>query len=250
MKIKAACISSAGRVRSKNEDNFYFDGRCLPQDNNGTAQALSANVSDNDLLCVFDGMGGHEAGEVASFIAASETRACVADGKSNAEPPRRMLNELTLRLNDRVFLCGKLEKQGLPMGTTEVMLKFCGDDVFVCNVGDSPAFRVRDDELTKLSVDHVEMLPHGCKHKPRLMQTLGMDPEEIAIEPSIAKCAMEKGDIYLICSDGLTDMVGAEEICAVLKKYASTKKAAEALLQAAMDNGGKDNITIILCKVG
>lgn len=76
-----------------------------------------------------------------------------------------------------------------------------------------------------------------------------MNPEEITLEPYIGKCKIKRGDQYLICSDGLTDMVSKTDICAILKSCASTKKAVETLLKTALENGGKDNVTVILCRV-
>lgn len=248
--IKAACLSSVGRVRGKNEDNFYFNGRYMQQNNNGTADAVLTFGLQNDeaLLCVYDGMGGHEAGEVASYLAASETDKYIRQNNSASFLPC-FLSDLALRLNTIIFDAGRGSLSSVPMGTTGVMLRFSGDEAFLCNVGDSPAFLWRDNALVKLSVDHVETLPSGCKNKPRLTQNLGMDPTEIRIEPYTDKFKTKSGDWYLLCSDGLTDMVGEPAICSVLEECASPKKAAEKLLQAALSNGGKDNITIILCKI-
>lgn len=250
MNIKAACISSVGNVREKNEDNLFFNGRYLPQDNDGIKHPIGINTfSPEALFCVYDGMGGHEAGEVASFIAASETGAFMEKRKNLIFPPRKLLTELTLHLNDSIFGYGDRSTASLPMGTTGVMLCFSFDNVYVCNVGDSPAFRLRDNELLQLSFDHVETLPAGSKRKPRLTQSLGMNPDEITLEPYIGKCKIKRGDQYLICSDGLTDMVSKTDICAILKSCASTKKAVETLLKTALENGGKDNVTVILCRV-
>ena len=251
MIVKAACASSVGRVRTNNEDNLYFNGKYLPQQNEGIKRPLSMTVPDGEcMFCVYDGMGGHESGEVASFIAASETKRYIDEHECLIIPTRQMLEELTARINENVFKAGRNKGGRLSMGTTGVMLKFMDDEVYVCNVGDSPAFRLRDSELLQLSVDHVENVSVKPGRKPALTQGFGMDPEEIRIEPHIAKGELEPGDQYLLCSDGLTDMVSKVEICSILKSCTNVKRAARKLVQKALDNGGKDNITVILCQIG
>lgn len=174
MNIKAACISSVGNVREKNEDNLFFNGRYLPQDNDGIKHPIGINTfSPEALFCVYDGMGGHEAGEVASFIAASETGAFMEKRKNLIFPPRKLLTELTLHLNDSIFGYGDRSTASLPMGTTGVMLCFSFDNVYVCNVGDSPAFRLRDNELLQLSFDHVETLPAAASASQGLPKAWG-----------------------------------------------------------------------------
>ena len=85
--------------------------------------------------------------------------------------------------------------------------------------------------------------------KPRLTQYIGLDPEEKMIEPSSAKEKLQQGDRYLLCSDGLTDMLGNLTLCSILKNSATVQQGVEALMDAALERGGRDNITIILVEV-
>ena len=106
--------------------------------------------------------------------------------------------------------------------------------------------------LEKLSEDHVEgMYSIGRtkkNKKPGLIQYLGMDPEEILLEPTIHCSDLQKGDTYLLCSDGLTDMVTEADIASLLNKAADAEEATTGLVDMALENGGKDNITAIVCK--
>ena len=123
---------------------------------------------------------------------------------------------------------------------------------YLCNIGDSKAFHFDGEKLEQISVDHCAATFYG--EKPPLSQNLGIPPAEMMIEPHYARGYYHAGDIYLLCSDGLTDMVSIEEIAKILTETAAggntdVSNAAEKLLQKALDNGGRDNITIILCRV-
>lgn len=242
MKIKAVCVSHVGLRRTNNEDNYYFNGRFMSKDNNGTGGVVTARVNGgaNGLFAVFDGMGGHQAGELASYTAASY----VAQNHGNLP---QNLSGMLVSASEEVFRCG-MQSGNSDMGTTAVVLYFEGDNVHACNLGDSPAYRLRGGSLQKLTVDHVEELPAGSRHKPRLTQCLGIDPTELLLQPSLAKDTVKAGDMYLLCSDGLTDMVAEADICAIMQKGLSLQKVAENLLQAALNGGGIDNTTIIVCK--
>lgn len=85
--------------------------------------------------------------------------------------------------------------------------------------------------------------------KPRLTQYIGLEPEEVLIEPSYASVKLQEGDRYLLCSDGLTDMLDSLSICSILKNSATVEQGAEMLMEAALEHGGRDNITIILVEV-
>ena len=139
------------------------------------------------------------------------------------------------------------------VGTTGVMLCFSEDEVYCGNVGDSRAYRFHRSALFQLSTDHNDakfLRDHGVVgRKPRLTQYIGLDPEEMMIEPSYAKEKLQQGDRYLLCSDGLTDMLDNLTLCSILKNSATVQQGVEALMDAALERGGRDNITIILVEV-
>ena len=132
------------------------------------------------------------------------------------------------------------------MGTTAAMLLFSKKDITLCNIGDSKVFSFSEGELEQISKDHVVISAFGTK--PPLSQSLGIPPNELLIEPYLAQGRYKNGDIYLICSDGLTDMVMLDEIRGILVNY-SIQEASSALVSKALENGGRDNITIILLGV-
>ncbi len=248
--IQAAAGCHKGRIRRNNEDNLYFDGKILPEIHSGLSHPVrkKASADQNPVFGVFDGMGGEENGERASYLAAMTFSNLIQDTKEYLVNPREFLASACETMNEAVLAESKQSEEGI-MGTTASILYFTNDEVYACNLGDTKAFRLRDNMLIQLTKDHVEYQSENAKTKPRLTQYLGIDPEELTIVPYIAKGELQEGDIYLICSDGLTDMVSNIEICAILKESISLKRCVEKLIDLANKSGGKDNITIILCRV-
>ncbi len=250
MIIESACGCNPGRIRQNNEDNFYFSGRIMPQENMGlkTVYVQKMDTSDMPLFAVFDGMGGEASGEVASFISAETMVKGAEQMKKYLLSPRPFLEKLCADMNRAV--CEESSKLTFGrMGSTVASILFWGDMAYACNIGDSRIYRFRDHELLQISTDHVENLPANSKHKAGLMQFLGMPEDEIRLEPSISKGELARGDKFLICSDGVTDMLSNIEICSIMKDHQSVKRIAEELIKQSMKNGGKDNITAIVCKV-
>ena len=252
-RIEAACGCNVGRRRAGNEDNFYFDGRILPRDNDG----LRAAGMEEDLkreLCygVFDGMGGESYGEEASYLAAETVKGSTKLLADFFYPPKKYLSNLVEEMNGAV--CRRAEELACSrMGSTAVMLYFSGRFAYVCNVGDSKAFRLRRDEFLQISRDHTDaafLEEHGIRgRKPSLTQHLGIWPQEMVLEPYIAKGELQDGDQYLLCSDGLTDMVGNVDICAVMKETDDVRECVDLLIGKALENGGRDNVTAIVIRV-
>lgn len=240
-RILYSCVSHPGKVRRVNQDNFICNGKYLQIEGGNLSFPLCGTCvsADNPLFGIFDGMGGEQCGEVAAYIAAlrASTLAVHGDGQ-------KALAAFCQRTNQAI--CNFSARNGVSSaGTTAAMLLF-GKKLILCNIGDSKVFRFRCGELEQLSTDHVCMAPFGVK--PPLSQNLGIPPEETKIEPYFLKTAYAAGDVYLICSDGLTDMLANEEIKNVLASVPA-ESAAEQLLEQALEKGGKDNTTIILCKV-
>lgn len=247
--IEAACGCDIGKKRSNNEDNFCFGGKCLGPDDDGLQEPICMEVPLESGLCfaVFDGMGGEAFGEVASHRAAQQMlRSCRT--WTDTLLPKRYLERLTAQLNDAVVEAQR-ERNTSRMGTTMAALYFSGGHAYACNVGDSRIFRSRNGGAMQISVDHVAERP-GMEHrKAPLTQYLGIDPEEMRLEPHIFKGELVRGDIYLICSDGLTDMLTDWEISEILHESENADSCVRDLIRTALDNGGRDNITAIVCKL-
>ncbi len=252
--LNAACACNIGLVRMNNEDNFLFDGKCMEAENRGLKKPVFSNLSLSDApvcLAVFDGMGGEEFGELAAFAAAKSLKESLTRLSDFVVPEKRFLSESCQSMNCAVY--EKAQELGAShMGTTSAILLFSGHDVYACNLGDSKAFRFRNGEFMQLTRDHTDadfFQEKGIQRKPPLTQYLGIDPEEIQIIPHIAKGTILTGDQYLICSDGLTDMLSNVEICSIMSLAESVEACVETLVNQALKRGGKDNITVIVARV-
>ncbi|MCR4740016.1 MAG: protein phosphatase 2C domain-containing protein [Lachnospiraceae bacterium] len=242
--VSYCLICDIGKIRKINQDNFIADGVYLKNHESSMGEPLrgESDAGKDLLLGVFDGMGGEECGEMASLIASEcAARTVRADGTA----PVDLLLDLCTRANERIYRYAA-DNNIESMGTTGAMLYFSKDGISLCNIGDSRIFRFVSGELKQISIDHVA--PYKIGGKPPLSQNLGIPPEEMQIDPYVATGEYWDGDVYLICSDGLTDMVQEDEIARVLSAY-SIWDAVPKLLREAIENGGKDNITIILCRV-
>lgn len=248
--IEAACGCHTGRIRRNNEDNFYFDGRCLEAVHNGLPNpvCIEMPVKNGLSMAVFDGMGGENFGEIASFTAAKTMQQMERTLADFFLPERKYLNRLVSRLNEAVVAAEK-ELMTDRMGTTMAALYFTTRYVYVCNVGDSRVYRLRSGQFQQISEDHVAHLPGMTRRKAPLTQHLGIDPEEMMIEPYVAKGELKPGDQYLICSDGVTDMLTNIEIADILLRTADADSCVRELIREALEHGGRDNITAILCRI-
>lgn len=240
--ISYCCVSHIGNVRSMNQDNFICDGRYMDTNDTGITFPLCGTKLSYDMSIfgIFDGMGGEECGEVASYIGAKN--ACdIKIGKDATADLAQFCHKANHDICDYATL-----NEVSAMGTTAAILVFTDKEIALCNIGDSKIFRLCDGTLEQISKDHVAVSAFGVK--PPLSQNLGIPPDELVIDPYLARGTYHDGDVYLICSDGLTDMVTTEEISAVLKE-GCIRKGVETLLSKALENGGKDNITIILLEI-
>ena len=200
------------------------------------------------FVAVMDGMGGESFGECASFAAAESLKSAERRLRSFFVPEKRFLEDTVQRLNEAVVSKTK-ELQTDHMGSTLAMLYFTRNQVYSCNLGDSRTFRLRDGEFQQLSRDHVERHAHPGEEKARLSQYLGIDPEEYLIEPHIAKGDLKRGDRYLICSDGITDMLSNLEIVGIFLSAEDSEACVQKLIDAALEKGGRDNATAIVCRI-
>ncbi len=248
--VSSALVCHTGLIRGSNEDNFLFSGLSLRQENDGLSKPLVRAGSTERLLtfAVFDGMGGEEYGEAASFTAARESFLTL---RGQRDVDQGLLEQAVQSLNAAVFRQGQ-SLGAASMGTTLVMVCMEGELAWVCNLGDSRIYLLREENLYQLSRDHTDaqaLLERGIQRKPRLTQHLGMDPEEILLQPYIAPVALQTGDRWLLCSDGVTDMLSDQEIWEVMSTYQDCEASALALRDQALARGGRDNLTAIVCRV-
>ena len=248
--IQAACGCHTGKVRRNNEDNFYFDGKCLEKINSGTKNPILIEEALKNGLCfsVFDGMGGEHFGEEASYAAARQMQQTERALRDFFIPERKYLLRLAEQLDSAVAALQE-EFKTEHIGTTMVSLYFSGRYVYVCNVGDSRAYRLRSGEFLQLSQDHLIKREGKDLKKAPLSQYLGYGSEDTQIDPYIAKGKVQKGDMYLLCSDGLTDMLTNFEISDIMLNSEDADSCVDKLIRAAMEHGGRDNIPAIVCKL-
>jgi len=261
MVLEAVALCHVGRVRQNNEDNFYLQGKVRQNLALQYAEESYKGSVNQGLFAVADGMGGEADGELASLVTVQSLRACALEDVY--ETAMESIGEANEMLCDEM-----LQNGGKRMGSTLAALYVDGDRAIACNVGDSRIYLMRDGHLTQQSVDHTivqQMVDMGAitkeqarTHKRRhvLSQNIGIFPEELVIEPYFTEpISLLPGDIYLLCSDGLTDMVTDEEIREVLwedmiKVPSKTfEQQAKQLIDLALQHGGKDNVTVMLVKI-
>jgi Serine/threonine protein phosphatase len=251
LRFEAACYSHIGNLRSNNQDNFLFSGTILPADNHGSGDVMSqqGDLTAHRCFAVLDGMGGEANGEQAAFLAAQTLQ---INEPSLQQNPMEELKHSCLQANERICQASTSFGGGR-MGSTAAIALFYENQGWFCNVGDSRIFRLRDSILTQISEDHTDAnLMHELGisgRKPHLTQHLGIWPDEMELEPYITSFPIEAGDQYLLCSDGLTDMVQLQELTKYLSGEASSSDAVGQLAELALINGGRDNVTIIICQI-
>jgi PPM family protein phosphatase len=235
MRLVFAAATDVGRMRKNNEDSY---------------------LSAEPVAAVADGMGGHSAGEVASAIAIEELAALGERGPwENETAATDDLKQAILRANRRIREMAASDRKLNGMGTTLVALLQDGDMVHVANVGDSRGYLLRQGELSQVTVDHSlvqelvddgRLSPEDAERHPQrsvITRALGIDPE---VEFDLFTYKLQVGDRLLLCSDGLSDVVEPTQIRNVLLRVRSPQKAARQLITVANEQGGPDNITVIV----
>ena len=242
LKFEYFYTSHIGKCRRVNQDNFFSNGHLMPAENTGTNGIIEAIAfpEDEPVFAIFDGMGGEECGEVAAYIAAEEMQ-----NYSFEEGMEKGFFDFCASANRKI--CQYTQDNGISsMGTTAAIMRFAKKDSCLCNIGDSKVFLLDKKQLVQISYDHVGIAAFG--RKPPLSQNLGIPEDEMIIEPYVARGSYRDGDVYLICSDGVTDMLPLEEIQRILVEHPG-REAAQMLLDGALENGGRDNTTLILIYV-
>jgi PPM family protein phosphatase len=226
----------------------------------GTDTGLQRRANEDSLLArsplfvVADGMGGAQAGEVASRVAVESFRAGLGDPAS----PERDLAEHALRANARIHELSQSNAEQAGMGTTLTAVYVGPEEIAIAHVGDSRAYCLRDGELLRLTDDHSlvdEMIREGRltpeeaeEHPQRSIITRALGPEE-TVEVDTRSFRARAGDVYLLCSDGLTSMVPEARLAEILRAHVRLRDAGEALIREANNAGGRDNITVILLRL-
>jgi protein phosphatase len=213
-----------------------------------------ALLARSPLFVVADGMGGAQAGEVASQIAVDHFRR----GLEQTSDPEHALAEVARAANARIYERSHTHSEQAGMGTTLTAVYVGEDEVSIAHVGDSRAYLLRDGELTRLTEDHSlvdELMRQGrltpeeaVEHPQRSVITRALGPEG-TVEVDTHTFSARAGDVYLVCSDGLTSMVSEDELAATLTSSRSLQAAGEALISAANAAGGRDNITVVLLRL-
>lgn len=242
--IRFSCVSHVGKSRKINQDNFLCNGYYMQVEKNQVSSSVQGEISLKNnpvIMGIFDGLGGEECGEVASYIAARNFSRAIFSENIIFD-----LEKLYFDTNEKI--CDYItENQLRSMGTTAAALVFAKKEIILSNIGDSKIFLFSNKKLEQISKDHVIDTLMFVGKSP-LTQNLGIPSSELIIEPYIARGYYNKGDVYLICSDGLTDMLTMKEIENILSNHAF-EKVSSILLDRALENGGKDNITIIVCQI-
>jgi PPM family protein phosphatase len=231
---ESAGRTDPGRVRRRNEDTF---------------------VLDPPLFAVADGMGGAQAGEVASRLTAAAFREY---HEADQLPPNERLQAIIQEANRRIYERARTDSDVSGMGTTVTAALLTGGRVTLGHVGDSRAYRIRDGELEQLTEDHSlvadlmrsgSLTPEEAEAHPQrsvITRALGTDPE---VDVDTVSVETEVGDLFLLCSDGLTTMVADDDILGILSAAPSLDDAAKELVRAANTGGGEDNVTVVLFRV-
>lgn len=247
--IDYAYTCHMGKVRANNEDNFWCCGTQLPAENQGIEGVHSGKISQCRLpaLAVFDGMGGESCGEIAAYLAAEEFGKYYGKNKKYIrKSAAKFIQEACLNMNEAVERYSLDNRVGC-MGTTMALTIFAPEAVYACNLGDSRIYQSYDGQFRQISKDHV--LGDRMFGKAPLTQYLGMTEEDLALEPWVAAAEYLPKSRYLMCSDGMTDMLSDGEIADILTREIPVDETVDILLERTLLKGGKDNVTIVLCEI-
>lgn len=247
------CSSHTGCVRDHNEDNFSFFGVTLPMEHQTLdgRYAKEGECRMTPLVGVFDGMGGQARGELASFIAAEGLSELALKGVG-AGWDEESLTDVLCKLNTAVVRAGA-SNHATSTGSTAVLLALVEGEFLVANLGDSPAFLLRDGCLRELTERHTEaklLESLGVTNRrPRLLQYLGIPEDEFVLEPHIARESAQEGDVILLCTDGLTDVVAEDDMVTAIGDGADLRSAYAGLCDKVLSAGAHDNFTVLLCRL-
>jgi PPM family protein phosphatase len=250
-KISSVALTDTGKIRDHNEDMIGAEG-------------------DIGLFVLADGMGGYNAGEVASGIAVKTITNLVRDAVGREDltapdpatglsRPSIILRDAIHRANKIIYHTSKTQPQCEGMGTTVVACIFYDNKISMAHVGDSRLYRLRDNRFEQMTLDHSllqELVDRGfysqeeaqrATNKNYVTRALGV---EQTVEVEINEQPVHKSDYYVLCSDGLSDMIEDEDIHLTISTFsANLDTVAKQLIQLSNDNGGRDNISVIMTHI-
>lgn len=240
MIIEMVGLTHQGMVRDNNEDNI----------------SLSPDMA---LAVLADGMGGHQAGEVASGLAVEVVRRFFENlVEKDSKPSLDLIDESIRLANSAIYDVAQENSDCAGMGTTVVAVAFNGNHIYIGHVGDSRLYRLRGGTLEQITEDHSvvqELVSRGfmtreeasmSMNKNLVTRALGIDRE---VEATLADEVWMNEDLYLLCSDGLTDVVPDQQIEAILNQGINAlERAADQLVEQANEAGGPDNISVVLVR--
>ena len=232
--VEEVGLTDVGRQRQSNEDSFY---------------------EAPPVFAVADGMGGARAGEVASRMAVE----AFGESPDHRTEPEALLERIARNANRRIYELARSDEAYRGMGTTLTAVIVDGREIAVGHVGDSRLYRLRGGAFEQLTDDHSlvgglvrlgQLTPEEAEHHPQRSVILRAVGVEANVEVDVVQHELEPGDVYLACSDGLTGMVRDVVITETLGMFSSLSEAAEMLIELANAAGGRDNITVVLFRIG
>ncbi len=250
-KFRTVGVSDTGRIREHNEDTIGTDG-------------------DIGLVVLADGMGGYKAGEVASGITVRTVMSLLKDAVDREDlslhddemglsRPGILLRDAIQRANKLIYQTAKTQTHCEGMGTTVVAGLFFDDKLTIAHVGDSRLYRFRTGKLEQVTRDHSllqELIARGfytpeeaqrAAAKNYVTRALGV---EATVDVEVTEVPVHKEDLYLLCSDGLSDMVEDDDIQLTINTFgANLETLAKQLILLSNDNGGRDNVSVVLVRV-
>jgi len=239
VQVKAAGISHIGKIRANNEDAYYLDEK-------------------HKLIAVADGMGGHKAGEIASRIAIEAITSLVDINDQSSIMPAEVFRKVFSAANQRIWNQAHETEDCKGMGTTLTAVWIVDDLAYVAHIGDSRAYLIHEGKIRQVTRDHTlveELIKTGTidresalshPQKNVLMKAVGADD---SISPDLHEIEVYEGDIFLLCSDGLTHYLKDIEIGDLLTKSTALETSLNLMTELALERGGADNITAVAIRI-
>jgi serine/threonine protein phosphatase PrpC len=265
--VRAFGLTDPGRVRASNEDQFLVAdlAKTLHVLNTSLSQPATQQArSRGHVLLVADGMGGHNAGEVASALTVETVEGYVVEllrrfSNLQADDEHGVIHDLreaVWQADARLIEESREHRELKGMGTTLTLAFLSDQRLFVLHAGDSRCYLLRGGKLEQLTEDHTlvaEMVSHGVlrpeearRHPHRHLVTNVLGGGEAGVRVDVQRVTLEGGDVLLLCTDGLTDMLDDDRIAAILAEQTDPERACRRLVDEANAAGGKDNITVVV----